>query len=102
MRRGFAVISLLLFSTALFADAPKDPRLAGSYSFDRSGWKYVHLEGTPEQIGFQHGYLLAPEIADLFQVLKLEDTHSTKRDWQFFRDASKNMLWPHIDAEYQA
>ena len=61
----------------------------------------MHLEGTPEQIGFQHGYLLAAEIADTFQVLKLESTHPTGRDWQFFRDASKNMLWPHIDAEYQ-
>jgi hypothetical protein len=79
----------------------KDPRLAGSYSFDRGGWKYVHLEGTPEQIGYQHGYLLSAEIADTLEVLKLEDTHSTRRDWQFFRDASKNMLWPHIDDEYQ-
>src|SRR5271170_4516830 len=91
----------LLSSVSLLAQTTKDPRLAGAYSFDRGGWKYVHLEGTPEQIGYQHGYLLAAEIADTLAVLKLEDTHSTKRDWQFFRDASKNMLWPHIDDEYQ-
>jgi hypothetical protein len=91
----------LLTSASVPAQTAKDPRLARSYSFDRGGWKYVHLEGTPEQIGYQHGYLLAAEIADTLAVLKLEDTHSTKRDWQFFRDASKNMLWPHIDDEYQ-
>jgi hypothetical protein len=91
----------LLSSVSLLAQTAKDPRLAGAYSFDRGGWKYVHLEGSPEQIGYQHGYLLAAEIADTLAVLKLEDTHSTKRDWQFFRDASKNMLWPHIDDEYQ-
>ena len=44
----------------------KDPRLGNAYRFERGGWSYVHLEGTPEQIGFQHGYLLAPEIKDTF------------------------------------
>ena len=95
-----AALSFLNVSVAI-GHAEKDPRLAGSYSFDRGGWKFVHLEGTPERIGFQHGYLLSAEIEDTLKVLKLENTHSTKRDWQFFRDASKNMLWPHIDEEYQ-
>ena len=71
------------------------------YRFDRGGWKYVHLEGTPEQIGFQHGQLLAAEIADLLNVIKVETQHDTKRDWNFYREASRKMLWPHIDAEYQ-
>ena len=57
--------------------------------------------GAPEQVGFQHGYLLAPEIADFFQVVKAESEHSTKRNWQFFRDAGRTILWPHIDPEYQ-
>src|SRR2546422_8481791 len=28
-------------------------------------------------------------------------THSTQRDWDFFRKAAHDMLWPKIDAEYQ-
>ena len=48
------------------------------YRFDRGGWKYVHLEGTPAQIGFQHGQLLASEIADLIDVMKLETLHEHK------------------------
>ena len=83
------------------AQASSDPRLKGAYTFDRGGWTYIHLEGTPEEIGFQHGYLLAAQIEDTFQVLKLEFTHSSKRDWNFFRDTSKTMLWPHISPEYQ-
>jgi hypothetical protein len=59
------------------------------YRFDRGGWKYVHLEGTPEQIGFQHGQLLAAEIADMVAVIKLETQHDTKRDWNFYREASR-------------
>ena len=41
-----------------------DARLAKAYRFDRSGWIYVHLEGTRHTAGYQHGYLLAPQIDD--------------------------------------
>jgi hypothetical protein len=71
------------------------------YRFERGGWTYLHLEGTPAEIGFQHGQLLATEIADTLAVIKLENTHDTKRNWEFFREAGRKMLWPHIDAEYQ-
>jgi hypothetical protein len=72
-----------------------------SYRFQRDGWTYVHLEGSPAEIGYQHGYLLAPEIEDAFQAVKLQDTHNTKREWEFFRATAREVLWPHIDAEYQ-
>ncbi|HEV2385852.1 MAG TPA: C45 family peptidase [Candidatus Acidoferrales bacterium] len=80
---------------------PRDPRLQGSYRFERNGWIYLHLQGSPEQIGYQHGYLLAPEIQDAFAAVKLEDTHDTRRPWSFFRQAAHDMLWPKIDPEYQ-
>ncbi len=72
------------------------------YRFNRGGWIYVHLEGTPHEIGYEHGYLLAPEISDAFEVVRLEDTHDTGRDWDFFRRAAREMLWPKIDPEYQS
>jgi hypothetical protein len=78
-----------------------DNRLDNAYIFSRNGWTYVHLQGTPEEIGYQHGYLLAPQIEDAYHVFKLEDEHSTGRDWAFFRNAAKTILWPHIDPEYQ-
>ncbi len=71
------------------------------YRFDRGGWMFVHLEGTPAEIGFQHGQLLSAEIADLVNVIKVETQHDTKRDWNFYRETGRKMLWPHIDAEYQ-
>jgi hypothetical protein len=79
----------------------QDPRLVGAYRFEQNGWIYVHLEGAPSKIGFAHGYLLAPEIADAFEAVKRSDTHQTQRDWEFFRKAAREMLWPKIDAEYQ-
>jgi Phospholipase B len=80
----------------------KDAALAKAYRFERDGWIYVHLEGSPHDIGFQHGSLLANEIADAFAAIQLNMTHSSGRDWDFFRRAGRQMLWPKIDPEYQA
>ena len=78
-----------------------DARLKPAYRFERGGWVYVHLEGSPADIGYQHGYLLAPEIEDGLKAVQFKDVHRTKRDWNFYRATAQNILWPHIDAEYQ-
>jgi phospholipase B-like protein len=100
---GIAI--LLALTCAAFAAnpsaSPTDARLQKAYRFQKGGWTYVHLEGSPADIGYQHGYLLAPEIADGLAAIKLFDTRETQRDWEFFRTTAREMLWPHIDAEYQ-
>jgi phospholipase B-like protein len=82
------------------AKASDSIRLAHAYRFQRGGWTYVHLDGSPSDIGYQHGYLLAPEIADMLAAVKLNDTHQSQRTWVFFRDTARE-LWKHIDPEYQ-
>lgn len=71
------------------------------YRFERGGWTYVHLEGTPQEIGYQHGRLLAAEISDLIHVDQVELSHGTHRTWEFYRKAGRTILWPHIEAQYQ-
>jgi hypothetical protein len=80
----------------------EDDRLKGSYRFERNGWVYVHLQGPPALVGYQHGYHLAPEIADLLRVAKPFLQQETKHDWEFYRHASQEILWPKIDAEFQS
>jgi hypothetical protein len=96
-----AALLLLAASTSALAAAP-DARLAGSYKFHQSGWTYVHLTGTPEQIGYQHGFLLTHEIEDNLHVFQVENSVTLHKDWSFFRDAGRTILWPHIEPEYQA
>jgi hypothetical protein len=76
-------------------------RVRGAYRFEKGGWIHVHLEGPPAQVGYQHGYLLSGEIADLLRVIKPFLAQSTTRDWAFYREASEKMLWPAIDPEYR-
>ena len=81
--------------------ASSDPRLKGAYSFERGGWVYVHLQGDPSTIGYQHGYLLAGEIKDALPAVSADMTNDTKRDWAFFREVAREQLWPKLDPEYQ-
>jgi Phospholipase B len=76
-------------------------KLKNAYRFDKGGWVYVHLEGEPADIGYQHGWLLAPEIEDAFHAVRLGDTHGSGKDWEFFRRAARDMLWPKIEPEYR-
>src|SRR6202140_3074061 len=106
MRRSAAIA--MVFSTILFAAAaatvkPKaDERLKGSFRRPAvNGWTVVHLEGTPAETGFQHGYLLAPEIQGLKKGHQLELTHDTGKDWNFLREAGQAVLWAHVEAEYR-
>ena len=73
------------------ADSP-DARLQKAYRFQQGGWTYVHLEGSPFDVGYQHGYLLAAEIQDAFAAIKLFDVHQSGKDWEFFRTTARQML----------
>ena len=95
---GFSRASRLATVSAV----PAEAMLAGSSRKPPvSGWTVVRLSGTAGQIGYQHGYLLAPEIADLQKVFLLELTHDEGKNWDFFRDAAKNIMWPHIEQQYR-
>ena len=104
--KRFAVVGVFLaLAAALVWVAPAagpDKRLSKAWrSPERAGWVRVHLEGTPSEIGYQHGYLLAEEIDDLRRVTELSLTHDTKRPYSFFRTAAETMLWPRIEPEYR-
>ena len=102
---------VLLFAASLLAAnlcaAParvnqSDPRLAKAFRKpDLNGWIFVHLEGTPSDIGFQHGYLLAPEIEDAHKVGVLGLTHDSHKPYAFFRTAAEKVLWPRVEQQYR-
>ncbi|HEY0785296.1 MAG TPA: C45 family peptidase [Acidobacteriaceae bacterium] len=93
---------LLLFAATALAAPAADPRLGSSYRFEAGGWTYVHLAGSPEQIGYEHGYLLAQEIEDNVRIYQVEAPNLYEKPWTYFRHAGRQVLWPHINAEYQA
>src|SRR5262249_39629357 len=97
MRRTAVLCAALLLGLAFtLVSRDTDSRLKkASRSAEHNGWIQVHLEGKPAEIGFQHGYLLANEIADTFKAVTTEMVHDEKHDWAFFRKAAEEVFWPH-------
>jgi len=96
MRSAF----LILLSTLTLLAAP-DPRLKGAHRREQAGWIQVRLQGDPATLGFQHGYLLAPEIDDALKMLPTFLKGSTGKDWPFFRETAQRLFWPKLGEEYR-
>lgn len=94
------VIGLTISASPQSSQHP--PELKSAYTFKDGGWTYMHLEGTPHEVGFQHGYLLKDEIEDNLNVYRAEARHLYGSNWEFFRSAGKNVLWPKVEPEYRA
>jgi Phospholipase B len=96
-------ITITCFSIIVFGYVfgSGDPRLLKASRKDKAGWIYVHLEGSPAEIGYQHGYLLAKEIDTTIQAVAYWLKHETPYNWDFYRRAAKNFLWNQVDQEYR-
>ncbi len=102
MNRLIFICSFLILLTGNNScSPPANHRLDKASREDKNGWIYVHLEGSPADIGYQHGYLLANDIDTSIQALAYLLAHDTKRSWQFYRDAARSFLWDKLDQEYK-
>jgi hypothetical protein len=91
----------LALSLTLFSCSHKPAESGKGTRTERNGWIFVHLEGSPREIGRQHGELLADEIDDALKMMAHFLRGSTKKEWGFYREAADRIFWPRIDAEYK-
>jgi len=93
---------LLLAAAVVSREAWSDQRLHRAVRHAvRNGWIYVRLEGPPAMLGFQHGYMLAPEIQDAQRVISLLLERDSGKPWRFFREAARNTFWPRVENQYR-
>ena len=75
-------------------------RYGDGYRFESNGWIYLHIEGQPYERGFQHGRLLAPELAETQRTLNYITMNDTGQTWQYFIKAAARLWAKKIDGEY--
>jgi hypothetical protein len=102
MRRALVSIYTLLCIAGLVFGSEADRRLAGAFRRPtQNGWVYVHVEGSPATLGFQHGYLLAREIEDNKKAIELSVSHGTGKSWAELRSVTETLFWPKVPIEYR-
>jgi len=70
------------------------------HRFDQNGWVYVHIEGAPYDRGYQHGYLLAPELATILDSCEYLTYWNTGMTWDYFVESAEELWDGKIEDEY--
>lgn len=79
-----------------------DQRLQGAFRKPaENGWIFIHLQGGPAAMGYQHGYLLSSEIEDAKRAIELSATHEVGKKWSELRTVAEKFAWPKVPAEYR-
>jgi hypothetical protein len=96
-----AVIVLAIGPARSLAGLPSDQEalLKQARRHERDGWVYVHLEGGPREIGFQHGYLLAGEIGDALRSTRIGWEHQSAMSWEWLVEHAAKMFVSNVDPE---
>jgi hypothetical protein len=84
---------------------PPDPaaveRYGPAYRYPQAGWIVLHVEGEPYERGYQHGRLLAPEIADYVATLAARRSPAApEAAWQQVRTLANALFLRRYDSEY--
>ncbi len=66
---------------------------------EKNGWIYVHIEGTPQERGFQHGYLTASEIKESLYKLSTKWKYISAMEWQWLVKKAHDILTTKVDEE---
>ncbi len=74
--------------------------LAKAYRYDKNGWIYLHIEGTPFERGFQRGYLTANEIDEFLKTIAHIQQFNTGKDLDYFVKAASRLFKGKVDREY--
>lgn len=85
------------------ASGPLSPEqnawLSRAERYEKGGWIYLRIEGEPRERGFQHGCLLAKEIAESLPVRRKVWQHRSGMDWDWLVAKSGAMYTPKVDPE---
>ena len=61
-------------------------RFGAGYRYPQAGWIVLHIEGEPYERGYQHGRLMAPEIARLVgEIARYRSSKAPVDAWQGLR-----------------
>lgn len=99
----WVALGITFFTIGLMAQGSLSPEqqkiVARGKRFERAGWVYLHVEGEPRDRGFQHGYLLAKEIAEGLRMTRASWTQQSGMEWNWLVKRVAEMFVPRIDAE---
>ncbi len=76
-------------------------RQGPSYRYPQAGWIVLHIEGEPYDRGYQHGRLMAPEIARFIpELARYRSSRAPADAWRDLRLLADALFLRRFDPEY--
>src|SRR2546422_11633310 len=76
-------------------------RFEAGYRYPQAGWIVLHVEGEPYERGYQHGKLMAPEIAAFVRCVAAGQGHKDPAGaWRITRTLVKSLFLRKVETEY--
>jgi hypothetical protein len=101
-----SLIAFLLIAAPVSAgdftpDSHAVQRFGPAYRYPQAGWIVLHVEGAPYERGFQHGRLMAPEIAGYVRSFAMQLGAGAPGDvWNQTRTLVNALFLRRFDAEF--
>jgi hypothetical protein len=94
---------LFLAVTLARIDAADEPTvLSKAHRSDKNGWAFLHLEGKPAELGYQHGYFLAKEIKEGLRVTQVGWEYASGTEWSWLADQTAALMLKKIPSDILA
>jgi hypothetical protein len=75
-------------------------KLKNGSRYEKNGWTTISIKGTASERGYAHGYLMAPELKEVFNMLKFTFLHSYGYPREFFCEVISELFRPQIIQNY--
>ena len=80
-------------------------KIKNGFSFNKHGWKYIHIRGTPRVRGYAYGALCADDFKQVQHMLAFFMLESFGQEWPFFikqvAEDFKDMIQTHFAELYE-
>jgi hypothetical protein len=87
--------------TAFRPDPKSVQRYGPAYRYPQAGWIVLHIEGKPYQRGYQHGRLMAPEIAAHLRCFAaVQSPKAPAQGWKLTRTLVNALFVRRYEREY--
>jgi hypothetical protein len=75
-------------------------KLKNGSRYEKNGWTVLSIKGTASERGYAHGYLMAPELKEIFKMLNFTFLNSYGYSREFFCDVISELLKPQIKQNF--
>lgn len=75
-------------------------RVKNGLRYEKNGWIYLAIKGSPKERGYAHGSLVAKELTEIFRTLDFTFYHDYGIKREVFSEIVSTMFGPQIQTNY--